>query len=527
MTPPTPLSDDRKRSLLALRVVLALAAGAVALGRPSAAHPAFLPILGLYLATDLLLLFLRPSALFRPRRIMFLFSFDLAVVTALMLLGGETRSQFYVAFFLVILMAGLTRSAKTAWATAGISALVYGLAVGASRPEQILEIGFTTRLAFFFAAAVFAGFLAEETQQEDREARRLAEEVLHEREVQQHLKNLYRLLFDESADGILLAGPDGTVRVANRRARDLLGRDPIGLTYGRIFGMSDTQIVPALKGLPSPKGPSIMNLDLKRPDGRTLSCEVVHKSVDLEGQPHALFLLRDVGPVRDLHRRMRELEKMSVLGRLLGSMAHEINNPLSVILGYAELIQSGAVPPENLREYVGHIREAGERCRLVLTGFLNQYRSRPFTPQDVPLGPLVRRTLELMEFHLRYHLVRSEADLDDAVSVRGDPRQIEEVLINLLINAVQAMKDQPRRILTVRLSREGGEAVLTIADTGCGIPPERQKNLFDRGVTGKDEGHGLGLSLCREIVSRHGGRIEFASRPGHTVFTVRFPSPAA
>lgn len=268
-----------------------------------------------------------------------------------------------------------------------------------------------------------------------------------------------------------------------------------------------------------------MNLDLQRPDGKTVTCEIIHKPFTLDGQPCSLFLLRDVGAVRSLHQRLSDLEKMSILGRLLGSMAHEINNPLSIILGYAEMIQTGVAPPEGLREYISHIREAGERCRRVLNGFLNQYRSHPFLPRDVSLDGLSRRVLELMEFHFRYHCIRVEADLEEGVTIRGDAQQIEQVLVNLLTNAVQAMKDQPRRILRVRVARDPGGPSLTVVDTGCGIPPSLQKRLFEHGMSGKDEGHGLGLFLCREIMNRHGGRIEFSSTPGRTEFVLRFPPP--
>lgn len=531
MTPETNLPPERKRSLLALRAVLALAAGAVVLSRPADTHPSCLPVLGLYLATNLVLLFEKPAAFLRRTPAMLLFLFDLGALTTLMLLGGEIRSQFYVAFFLVILLAGLTKSIRAAWGAAGIAAFVYGMATGVARPEELLEIGFTTRLALFFATAVFAGYLAEESRAEREKSRRLAHQISQERESLRRLQDLNRMLFDEAADGVLLAGPDGLVVDSNPRARELLGRDPRGVTYGKLFGMSDTQIVPALRGpfrAPNrPQEPSLMNLDLRRPDGTTVACEVVHKFFTFEGQTHSLFLLRDVGAVRSLHHRLAGLEKMSVLGQLLGSMAHEINNPLSIILGCAEMIESGAVPPEGLKEYIGHIRQAGERCRRVLNGFLDQYRSRPFIPQNVSLDGLARRTLELMEFHFRYHLVRVESDIAEGVAMRGDPRQIEQVLVNLLMNAVQAMKDQPRRVLSVRVVPDPQGPCLTVADTGCGIPPERQKNLFERGISDKEGGHGLGLSLSREIVSRHRGRIEFTSRPGQTVFTVRFPAPPA
>ncbi len=536
-------TPGRKRSVAALRAVLALAAGAASLGAAGNARPAFLPALGIYAAASLVLLFERPAAFLRRAPAMVLFAFDIGAVTALMLLSGEARSQFYVVFFLVILLAGLTRSARAALPVAAIAALAYGVAAGIARPGELLEIGFTTRIAFFFAAAIFAGCLAEESRAERETAlrlseeahlgretsRRLTEEVRGSQAAYRRIEDYRRMLFEESADGVLVAGPEGVIRDANARARTLLGRDPAGTTYGEILQLSDTQVLPALQPGGLPVSP-IVTADLARPNGTSVTCEIVHKGFKIDGKDHTLFLLRDVGPVRQMHQRMAELEKMSVLGRLLGSLAHEINNPLSIVLGYSEMLAAAPPPPEKVPEYAGHVLEAGKRCQRVLRGFLDQYRLRPFAPALKPLGEIVRGAVGLMDFHLRYHLVRAEVKADDRVFVRADAQQIEQVLINLLTNAVQAMKGRSRRILKIMAVQGPEGPLLEVSDTGCGIPPEHLKAIFDRGFTTKGEGagHGLGLAVCREIVQRHGGRIDVASRVDQgTTFTLRFPPAPA
>jgi K+-sensing histidine kinase KdpD len=157
---------NRRRAILSLRVVMTLAVAATTLPHLRSPKGLALSILIFYGLSNLLLLSEKASSRLQRLPPAALFIFDLAVVISLMLLTGETHSQFYVVFFLIILMAALARSARAATAIACVSAFIYGLLEGIREPEELLRIEFTTQIALFFVTALFAGYLAEEVHTE-------------------------------------------------------------------------------------------------------------------------------------------------------------------------------------------------------------------------------------------------------------------------------------------------------------------------------------------------------------------------
>ncbi len=504
-----------KRTLIALRVTMTLAVASVSFRRLSEFHWPSIAVLGIYAATNVVLMFERPDAFVRRLPQMLLFGFDLGAAVALILLAGETRSQFYVVFFLIILMAGLTKSVPATLALACASSAAYGFLVGLGRPQELFDMEFTTRVAIFFVTAVFAGHLAEEAGRERR----------------QHLRyrNFYKGLFDQSSDGIVVSDKFDVIREANRRACELLGSDPRGRIIWDVLGTSRDAALDAFPAGSGPaaekSAPAFFSLEFKRPDGTTAACDLSFQRLRIEGDSFGLLLIRDVGEAKRLSKRMEGLEKESVLGQLIASITHEINNPLAVILGYAELLLETA-PQNDSREYLEAIHEAGQRCKRVVDAFLDRHRSRPFVLVPTRLGDVVRGVVKLMDYHLRYHLVKVEVETADVTEVPADPYQIEQVLINLITNAVKSMEAAPQRALRLSVLEGEGENLIEVSDTGRGIPPENIGRIFERGFTATSDGsgHGLGLPLCQDIVGRHGGRITVESRVGlGTKFTVHLP----
>lgn len=500
-----------------MRGVLALAVAAVSLPSLHTSPAPTLTILAVYVVSNLVLLLEKPASFLRRLPEALLFIFDLGVIVTLMLLAGEGRSQFYVTFFLIILMAALARSARAAAAIAVVSAALYAFLVGIGQPEEMLQADFTTRVALFFVTALFSGYLAEEAQEKQDRLRRV--------------QGFYRTIFDESADGVLVLGSDGLVRETNSRAVEMLGDDPTGQPANRILGLSDTHIrrvigngrAPAPKEAPLP----LFTVNLRTTGNAEAPCEVIVKRFAVEGEDYKLFLLRDVQQVLRLQKRMAELERTSALGDLVGSITHEINNPLTAILGYSELLMNGCTDPE-LRGHADQVHQAGKRCKEVVETILGRYRSRSSSSSSGPVrvADLVRNVTRHLEFHMRYHLVTLDVEAEEGILVRANEGQLEQVMTNLMCNAVKAMRQRPDRLLRVRCRAEAGSAVIEVSDTGCGIAPEHLKRLFERGFSAweGDGGHGLGLALSREIVEHYGGKIEVRSEPGQgTTFTLRLP----
>jgi len=220
-------------------------------------------------------------------------------------------------------------------------------------------------------------------------------------------------------------------------------------------------------------------------------------------------------------------EKLASLGVLAGGVAHEINNPLMVILGRTELTLMDEGIVSEARENLDTIRQETERIAEIVHGLLSFSRkSRQEKIEDISVNDVLERTLMLSEHQLTLGNIRVTKELDlDLPSIRTNPGQLQQVFMNLIINAHHAMPDGGE--LTIRTSALPQDRVfIEIEDTGCGISPESLDRLFDPFFTTKEEGKGtgLGLSVSRNIVESQGGNIGVQSTVGvGTVFRVVLP----
>jgi two-component system sensor histidine kinase/response regulator len=233
--------------------------------------------------------------------------------------------------------------------------------------------------------------------------------------------------------------------------------------------------------------------------------------------------------VRQRTEQLLQSEKVATMGSLLAGVAHELNNPLSVVLGQAQLLQRAVSEPA-LMLRTEKITVAAERCCRIVKNFLALARQRPPERSDVVLNQVVGEAVELLAYELRTDNVTLSLDLaDDLPTLWADGHQLHQVVINLLTNAHYALRRSasPRQIsIATRFEAAAGRIHLEIADTGPGIPPEVRARIFEPFFTtkGPREGTGLGLSLCQGIVEDHGGVITVQSEVGRgTRFAVTLP----
>jgi two-component system NtrC family sensor kinase len=245
----------------------------------------------------------------------------------------------------------------------------------------------------------------------------------------------------------------------------------------------------------------------------------------------AVAFLEDIGARKQAELAARESEKLAVMGSLLAGVAHELNNPLAVVLGQAQLLRSRVAGDQALEERVDRLVRAADRCARLVRTFLALARRRPPERQAVSLNGLVKESLDLLGYSLRLEQVEVETDLgEDLPPFLADADQLAQVLMNLVTNAVHAMQDSPppRRVtLRTRYQPATGTVTLQVADTGPGIRPEVLPRIFEPFVTTKPpgQGTGLGLSLCQGFVQAHGGRIGAANAPGGgALFTLELPA---
>jgi two-component system sensor histidine kinase TtrS len=224
--------------------------------------------------------------------------------------------------------------------------------------------------------------------------------------------------------------------------------------------------------------------------------------------------------------QMEHTMRLSLMGEMASSLAHEINQPLAAILTYARgcerRIAAGA-DPEGVRQGVERIAAQAERAGAIVQRMREFVRKNPSRQMPVDPGEIVRDALALFEPTARGVVVTSDVP-DDLPMVRADRLQIEEVLINLLQNAAAAVAGRPDGRIVVAAG-DGAHAVdISVTDNGPGLSPEAKERLFEAFFTTKPEGLGLGLSLSRTIVEAHGGRLDVdTDTPGHTTFRFRLP----
>jgi signal transduction histidine kinase len=226
--------------------------------------------------------------------------------------------------------------------------------------------------------------------------------------------------------------------------------------------------------------------------------------------------------------RLRERDRLAALGEMSAGLAHEIRNPLGAIKGAAQVLDPQSFPEET-RELLGVIVEEVERLNAVVSQFLEY--ARPMKPNLVrtDLNGVILRTLKLFAEEERSQHVDIKTHLDERLpEIMADADQIRQILLNLLLNAVDAFGDKPGKIdITTRVlsSGRGADLIeLRVRDNGPGIEPENLRRIFVPFFTTKQKGTGLGLAICQRIMTAHGGRIDVLSRHGMgATFILRFP----
>ena len=234
--------------------------------------------------------------------------------------------------------------------------------------------------------------------------------------------------------------------------------------------------------------------------------------------------ISEIKRAEDTLRRQQEAlhqsEKLAALSGLLASVAHELNNPLAALMVQSDLLREQAMDSD-LTEMVTEIHQAAVRCERIVRNFLTL--ARPNTPERtrVQLNDVVQEALQLLQYTLQLDDIDVVQQLaDDLPVLWGDPHQLHQVVVNLLTNAHQALRETPpphQIILTTQYNVAQQEVRLEVLDTGPGIPPELQARIFEPFFTTKPAGvgTGLGLSLCQSIIAGHEGTLRVESPPGY------------
>lgn len=337
----------------------------------------------------------------------------------------------------------------------------------------------------------------------------------------------FRAMLDSMPQAVLLTDAVGHVRQINRAAATLFtefGLAPDGTPAPGSSGLGLAGCIDRVRRTGAP----LIDGEIRANGDRLLSVSVSPLRAGPGESEQWVVVLADVTESRRLQRQLAQSEKMSSLGQMISGVAHELNNPLTSILGYAQLMQRG-LPDEALPRRIEVLGREAERCQRIVANLLSFARAREPEKRALSLNEIAESVLALMGYQLRADGIEITTELDAGLhSCYGDPHELQQVLINLLTNARHAIRQSGSggRIL-IRTRGRDSTVVLEVQDDGPGIAEALREKIFDPFYTTKPEGQGtgLGLSLVYGIVTGHGGTI--AALPGSphgAVLRVQLPA---
>lgn len=343
----------------------------------------------------------------------------------------------------------------------------------------------------------------------------------------------FRTLFRAAPDAVFTVLQSGRIHEANDAVKEITGIDP-RLSTGReiVDLIAESDRAPFQSALDATLAgrPSRVEVAFLRDDLGSISRRIVAVAMSRlpEADPPALLLIaRDVTTEREMSTRLREADRLAAVGELVAGVAHEVNNPLSTISAFSQMMLRDVALTDAQRDSLDVIKSETTRASQVVKDLLAFARRSEPHRELVDMNDVVARTLRLRGYQMTAQSISLETELCPQLPhVVGDARQLQQVCLNLVINAVQAMTPMGGGTLRLLTRGESGRVVIDVRDTGPGIPDGAKARIFEPFFTTKDEGEGtgLGLSVSYGIIAAHGGTIEAVeTSPRGTTMRISLP----
>src|SRR2546428_1236769 len=345
-----------------------------------------------------------------------------------------------------------------------------------------------------------------------------------------------RYLLESFPDLILVIDLNETYSFVSSRIRDLLGYHPEDFLGKKLEDLQDhsPELVALYRDVSTGRKKfGFSEYGARHRDGSWRTMRATASPLfDAENKVNGVIVsVRDITLEKKLEQQIIQSERLAAMGQMIGGFAHELNNPLTSIMGVAELLQEGEAT-EPVRKQLAMLQQQARRAAEIVQNLT--YFSRPPAPGKSPinLSELVQRTLHLHAYSLRRNNITVDFLPEPSFpAINGDPHQLMQVFLNLILNAEQAMREvRDRGTLRIRLGKDDKSVSATFQDDGPGIPTDTLPSIFDPFYTTKRpvRGTGLGLSICKAILREHGGNVEAVTAPGGgAVFTVTLPMAQA
>ncbi len=346
-------------------------------------------------------------------------------------------------------------------------------------------------------------------------------------------ENKYEHLFKHARDVILIVNPVNLRILEANHAAEIL----TGYSREELLRLRLVNLYPCLqdKEKEIAKNPNQVqeifttygNLSLQRKDNSLIMTEGSASLMDDDETRIIQIFLREVTERHRLEQQLRQAEKFSSLGQLIAGVAHELNNPLAVINGYAQLLVTKSTMDEKMRDDLLKIQRESEQASKIVQNFLALAREHPMEKINVDINELIKVSLELLEYDLKTARIRLVQELTPNLpEVFADPNQLEQVFLNIINHAIRSIEDQQEKMLKIRTESSSACVKVIVMNYGKGIPDTVLEKIFDPFFTTKIEGGktGLGLSIAYSIVKEHSGNIYAQNHSqGGVTFTVELP----
>ena len=462
---------------------------------------------------------------------------DIPITSAMVYLTGGAKSPYVLLYALSIVAAGalLYRRGAVVATVAAIGAFclvgllswhnVFELPLaGQLLPAELSTGDFLRALSGNFAALLGVGAFGYIFGDQ---LERAAMSLETERRTVGQLYSLHQDIVQSLSSGLVTLDKHGNVLTINTAAAEILQCDS-----ATVHGQSVETILPGLsvKIQAQPGG------ELRRGD---LLVNVQHRPKTLGVSVSTLFdaahseigrvvNFQDLTELRRMELHVRRAERLATVGQLAAGVAHEIRNPLAAISGSIELLREAPQVSDDDRALMAIVTREIDRLNGLITDLLDYANPRPREIIEFDLTTLVAETVQVAQQDRSLVEVQIVMVSDGERPTRGDPGKLRQVIWNLIRNAADAAA-QGDKTVTVAVREHAGASIVAVTDTGPGIPPEQQAQIFDLFFTTKKRGTGLGLATCHSIVVEHGGRIDVESTVGKgtTISVVLLPEPGA
>jgi len=379
-------------------------------------------------------------------------------------------------------------------------------------------------------------FMKEERQLIADVARRLGEITERKRAEEQlrQSEEKLRLMFESVTDGITVTGLNGVITEANERTMEMHGvgsKDEIlGKSAFELIAQHDHQRA-MLNMQKTLEGVSVRNIEysLLKADGSEFPGELSASVLrDASGNPVGLIAItRDITERREMEEQLIVADRLASVGEMAAGIAHELNNPLTSVIGLSQLLAEEDMPDDTKQDIKAIYSEA-QRAAAVVKNLLSFARKHAPARQSTQINNVIEDVLKLRAYEHRVNNIQVNSQLDAGLSeIMVDYFQMQQVFLNIILNAEGAMNEAHNQgVLTINTGRVNGNIMVSVTDDGPGIAKENMSQLFDPFFTTKEvgKGTGLGLSICYGIVGEHGGRIYAESEPGKgATFVIELP----